>query len=795
MRLPPRWRKVFRDIQQRPGRTLLATLAMATGVFQIAAMLYAYSILSGTLGGAYGRTRPASAVLVAGSVTDALVDSVRRVPGVADAEARPVIMGRIALGRDQWVPAMFYVVRDFDRQRIDTFEPNDGAWPPGPGDVLLEQTALSVAHARNGDSVTVRTAGGTDVRLGVAGTVHAEGLPPAWMEHMVPGFVSWNSALRRSAGDEAAQIRIVVADLPLDEEHIREVAARVKLAIERQGVEVSWVNVPPPGRHPHADQMATFLYLLGAFGILGFVLSAVLVAGMIHGLLAEQLRQVGIMKAIGARTAQIAALYLGQVLLLATAALAIGLPAGMYAGRRFAAYMAGMFNIHVTNTTFPLWLLGAEILAGVLVPLLVALGPVLGGARITVHEALAGDFGSRAFGTRRLERRLARIAGLPRPLVLSMRTTFLRRGRLATTVGMLALGGALFMAAQNVAGAWVRAVEQDFRTRGYDLTVALTAPAPIPTLEPLLAGTAGVSRAEYWTEGGGTLVNHDGSQGAQIGISGVPAATRLLAMPLLAGRWLNASDRAAVVVNQATLTRDPSLGVGRPLRLRIKGARVSWPIVGVVNELIPMPVAYAPPAAVALAIHAVPGTARTIRVVTSAHDDAAVRSASAALERTFAAAGLELAGIQRSGELKQALLDHVLVLLTVLTLASAIVLFVGAVGLASTLSLNVVQRTREIGILSAIGARPRTISRHVWIEGVTIGVLSWACAVVLSAPVSLVLEAVCGRMFFRAPLAFYMSPLPALAWLGLVVVLATVSSLQPAWRASRLTVREALAHE
>ena len=44
-------------------------------------------------------------------------------------------------------------------------------------------------------------------------------------------------------------------------------------------------------------------------------------------------------------------------------------------------------------------------------------------------------------------------------------------------------------------------------------------------------------------------------------------------------------------------------------------------------------------------------------------------------------------------------------------------------------------------------------------------------------------------------LGFYLSPWAAAIWLGLVVVLATVSGLAPARRAARLTIREALAYE
>ena len=187
--------------------------------------------------------------------------------------------------------------------------------------------------------------------------------------------------------------------------------------------------------------------------------------------------------------------------------------------------------------------------------------------------------------------------------------------------------------------------------------------------------------------------------------------------------------------------------------------------------------------------------ARTIRVVTARHDAATQVAVAGALQRMFERMGIEVSGIQATHDARRAILDHLVIVKTILIVASAMVVFVGGLALASMLSLGVVQRTREIGVLSAIGARPRTIASHVWIEALLIGLMSWLVAVALAAPVSLVIENVGGRIFFRAPLEFFMSPAAAAIWLGLVMVLASVSSLAPARHAARLTVREALAYE
>lgn len=199
---------------------------------------------------------------------------------------------------------------------------------------------------------------------------------------------------------------------------------------------------------------------------------------------------------------------------------------------------------------------------------------------------------------------------------------------------------------------------------------------------------------------------------------------------------------------------------------------------------------YAPREAVLLANQSSGDRSRTARIVTEGD----AREVARRVERAFSEAGLEVVALQRMEDAKKGILDHLVIIMAVLTMASLIVVFVGAIGLTSTLMLNVVQRTREIGVLSAIGASPRTIAFHIGVEAVLIAVLSWLLANLLAAPVTAVLEASVGTIFFRSPLEFWMSPLASAAWLALATALAAISSFVPARRAARLTVREALAH-
>ena len=792
--IAPRWRKVLADIAEHPLRAALAVLAMAAGVFGIGFILSAYAVLGRELARTFEETRPASAVLLLDTLGPGLVDSVRAMPGVADAEARPYLRGQVRVG-DHTAPLMLFVVSDFGDVRLDRFKHEAGAWPPADDAILVERSGLSVAGVRVGDRVLAKMAGGLESEVTVAGTVHAAGLAPGWMDHVVTGFVGPRSILRADAAAETPALRFLVAERPRDRAHIQEVAAGVRRRVEAVGYAVRRVDIPEPGRHPHAAQMDTFLFLLGAFGALALVLSAIVVASLIHALVAEQVRQIGVMKSLGAKDDQIAALYLGQVAILALAALALGIPAGVAGGRAYVAFAANMLNADVVSSAVPLWVYAAQVVIGLGVPLLVALVPVRRASRVTVREALAdrGTSGP-AFGTRRLERALLALPGLPRPLALWLRSTLQRRSRLMLTVATLAMGGAVFVAAINVSAAWKSAIARDGATRQYDLDVQFPR-TPAARIEDALRELPEVARVELYPSGSADLVGSLGGESQRVALLGATPGSPMLAPRVIAGRWLRASDDSAVVVNQAALRAVPGLTLGDSLKATIRDRTVAWPIVGIVKELHPGPAAYALPAAVRAATGDADSLARGARVVLAGHDDAAQRAGQARIQRALESAGVEGAGITRLLDQRKAFADHLVIIYTALYLAAALVVLVGGIGLTSTLLLNVFERTREIGVLRAIGAAPRVIAMNVVIEGVVIGVLSWFVALVATLPATLLLDTLTGKMFINAPVDFVFSAEAAGAWLLLVVVLAALGSLYPAWRAARLTVREALAHE
>jgi putative ABC transport system permease protein len=237
----------------------------------------------------------------------------------------------------------------------------------------------------------------------------------------------------------------------------------------------------------------------------------------------------------------------------------------------------------------------------------------------------------------------------------------------------------------------------------------------------------------------------------------------------------------------------PGVGVGDRVRLELEGQPTTWRVVGIVQEIGLGAGAYVTDAAFTRA-GGLAGRARSLRLVTATQDDAATAAVLRTVERSLQASGVGVATTVSAVDLRAGLDDHVLLLIVSLMVTAALMAIVAVLGLTSTMSTNVVERTRELGVMQTIGGTPRTLRSMVVSEGLLIGALSWVGAVVLALPLSMVVNGMVGRPLFNTALPLVSTPLTMLSWLAVVLIGAAVASAVPAWRASRLTIRETLAY-
>jgi putative ABC transport system permease protein len=165
------------------------------------------------------------------------------------------------------------------------------------------------------------------------------------------------------------------------------------------------------------------------------------------------------------------------------------------------------------------------------------------------------------------------------------------------------------------------------------------------------------------------------------------------------------------------------------------------------------------------------------------------------IEAKLSKMGFEIYEITAGKWLSSASAKGFSVLTAFLLFLAVLTAFVGSIGLAGTMSMNVMERTREIGILRAIGASNRILMRMILLEGSLIGAASWILASLLALPISKLMSDSVSQALFGSPSVMLITPTGFLIWLGVVIILSLLASALPARTAARLTIREVLAYE
>lgn len=794
--LSSRWRKLLGDLFVNKMRTVLVIFAIAIGVFGISVVANSYSILMREMDKNYWNTTPSSATLWTDPLSDSDLEKIRALPYLSELEAREQILGRVQVGNNEWKDILLFVVHDFSNLSLDTFTSEEGNAVPAIGEILFERKALTFVKAEVGQSINIKIPDSNSKSLKLTGTVHAPGLPPSWMEGLAYGYITPDTFQLLGGKVQNTQLKILVSEGALDKKQIRKTANLLKDYLGKEGINVLRIDIPSPGKHPHYNQMATLLFLMEVFGVLALILSGVLVANMITSILEQQIRQIGIMKAIGASSRQIGGLYLGMVIFFSFTAMVISIPVGIFAGRGYAWIAAQLLNFNIYSNEIPAYIFLIELAVGFLVPVLTSAYPILKGSRITVREAIT-DYGIRLekWEGKKTDNFPKLLGFLPRPFLLSLRNTFRRKGRLIFTTLVVAVGGTGFIVAMNIYASMYNTVDKKMSAFSYDIQATFDQSQPVGDIEEAIKEIPGIVEMESWSGAAATRVYEDNTTGENFTIIAPSSSSKLMSPPpLYEGRWLESEDTNAIVINQRLLSLEADIHVGDEIMLRINQKDAKWTVVGISKELIGPPSAYVDSDYLSQLIGE-EGYSRSVVVSTSNHDSTFVQDIAKQLEQKMADKVMNLSSLIKLADYRESLVNHLSIIATFLIIMSMLVVFVGGLGLATTISINTLERTKEIGIMRAMGASTYSITGIIVTEGIVIGILSWFVSAILSWPLSKIVSYNFGIIFFEAPLEFAASIPGYLIWLVIVIFFAALASYYPSRNASRMSVRNALSYE
>jgi putative ABC transport system permease protein len=793
-----RWKKVWADFWGNKTRTFLVILTIMIGTAGVGFISNLKLYMIESMDSDFLSASPSEALVYASPMDDDSVRIAREVPGVNAVEGRSTATGRVIHPDGQMITIIFTAIENPDDLRVNTLQPVKGepSIPPlGKKEVLIESTAASLGY-QPGDVITIERSDGKLRQLRLAGYMHAAaGWPFSGTGYIREAYVTPETMEWLGGTAAYDRLDVSVAEDPTDQDHVTQVARAVKERIERSGLTEASIFVYSPGHHYAYENSQAIFLIMGILGWLTALLSAFLIVNTTTGLMSQQTRQIGIMKATGGGTLQIFGMYVALILGFGLVALILAIPLANGAARSIGDGMAEYLGFYTSPYHGYTATLIQQIIVALVIPLLAALWPMYNSVRVTVREALT-DYGI----SRSVERKKASVSRssllIPRPMRLSLRNAFRRKARLALTLFTLVLGGAVFIAVFNLWASFYRVVDD---LQGYflaDVNIQFSHSYRLAEIASLTQSVPGVESVEGWLQYGGTLVREKDETESQVTLIAPPSTSTLIRPILVSGRWLKPGDENAIVVSNYFVQMFPEVKVGDWLTIKLNGKETNWQVIGVFSMVQNAgdPILYANYEYLSHILNQ-PGQVYTLLVMTREHDVAAQKMVNDQLQSLYAAHGVRVLISSLGQQDLQDIRETFDIFAYFFLAMAALIALIGGLGLMSTMSINVLERTREIGVLRAIGASNWDIQSIVIVEGLLIGLISWILSLLLSIPITAVMATGVGLIIFSTPLRTIYGLTGIVAWLIGILVIGTIASALPARRASRLTVKDTLAYE
>jgi putative ABC transport system permease protein len=730
-------RKSWGDLARHRTRTLLAA-----GTLAIAIASLGFLAVPGLLNAAMnrqvqqGRLNEVAISTSATGLTTAQLGALGRLPGVAAVSADLSYVTTITTaGGTQ------NIVIDgggLGSAAVNTVLLMSGRLP-GPGEALADVADGKAAGytVPAGGTLGVRAASGATVRLRVSGTGLNLAYTPGANSTGVPVFytsAATAQALSGTRGYNHLGFRLA-DDSPAAQDRV---IAEVRAYLTAQAGSDPFTSLPYtrtlgywPGQTGFSNIVAV-LYIITALA-LGSALF--LIAATMNTLIAEQAREIAILKALGGRRRQISGITARTAALLGLA----GAIAGTILGVAIAYLLARYFAERIVDVSLGFGIsvpvVVASLLAGPVLAVAASLPALRRALRKPAAETLTGAGTDGGYGSGRLDRAAARsglLAGslVPDTMRMGLRDMLRQKRRSAAVIAQVAVAAGLAISFLALGQSITAVISQVIGKLHVSIDVGQAAgsgarPFGSQALA-ITAATPGVTSAQPVE----TSSVRYGSQAYMAwGLSPRP----LYSYRLSAGRWFTAADTAAgtpPVILGPVVADASGAHVGQVITLDMTAGPVRTRVIGIdTGQNNSGNIVYFPLPALER-LDGTPGTANSLWVTTASPAHAAVDQAASAVASRLAAAGYPVTTTRIYAYEAQitAAENSILAIVEILGL---VVVAIMLMGLASTLTMGVIERTREIGILRCLGARSRHIRRIFTTEAVVLALAGWAAGILL----------------------------------------------------------------
>ena len=724
-------KKSWKDLSRRKARTIFTIITVALGVMGIG--LFAITPLADRAVQAELKAEKmhnigvqvTNVLLTAGQLQD--LESLDNVDQVSPRALLPVT---IEIG-DRRENALLVGIPDYDNQEVDVIRITSGE-APGGMEALTDQgnESNAVITLAAGDTVTVEDARGRTHDLKVSG-VGKNFITGGATRGGTAVFYTNLATLEQIRGQGGyTHLEFTVKDA--DPDAMAKTVEVIRDYLVTNTPVVAFDNLADVREEGYWEGREIFSQLMSFMAILAFMIlfvSLFLISNTMNTIVSEQTREIAMMKAIGATRGKVFRSFLTTSAIVGLLGAGIGAVLGIvvayWVGSTFAMTGFGFettFDVH-----WPTVLISLAVGVGVVV--LASLPALFRTLRVSVVEGLESHGISADYGNTFLDRSLMGIRGVPRVVQMGIRNAFRRKGRSISTLLQVAFAVAVVIAMLNLGAALTTVTLRAYDIWTWDLsTTVADNPTDPMTVDKtaLIEGIEGVKSAEpvYYAL---AEIND-----RTVAFSGYVQDTEMLDNSVTLtkngqGRWWTpeeAKANARVVVIGDALSKFEDVELGDTVELMTATGPRKFEVIGIDAAFMNNgQFIYAPLETVQDVLQkgdAVNGF--YMRTDSEAHDaiDATSRRVTDELEVLGYRVDVTVNYVATEQNVAQNK-----TLSSLFLMVSFIVVLIVLIGLMSTLVMNILDRTTEIGMLRCIGAQSKDVRRVFSSEGLFLAFLGW----------------------------------------------------------------------
>lgn len=774
--------KVRRDLRRRPLRNILTLIGVIIGVAGVVAIAFTARSISEAQSATYNNNRRADIAGFTGDLSPTVRNLIERVDEVETVDSRTIITTRFDTGHG-WNNLRLIGVNDFTAMQLDIVDLVEGRFP-GRGEIAFDESTRELTPFEIGQVVAIRTTPADPVEyLTVVGITRSPAMLGAGIMNRAVAY-SHSSTVQSYSGRAADNYLLVRVH---DPEQAQQTASDISGLLSRRGVFAGSFTIRDPSGFVGSQELNTLLLLLTIFSVLGAALSSFLIANTMLAVMAEESNQIGIIKSTGGRRWQVMSTYLAYASILGAAGTIAGLLIGLLTGMVVAGYLTSMTGLNSPELVLTRREIGLAIVVGTLVTIGSTIFPALIAANQRVAPLLrsSGVRLERGLGTvRRLTAPVSRISS---NVAVGLRNVLRRPGRTAMTLIVVTVAVAAFISTQALSQSVETTVDELYDLYGADGWLSFRRQTS-PALAGQIAAHPDVVQVETWTSATGAI----GS--TRTDIWGMPVDDPLYSYRLVEGTWFERTNPMSAVLSKNLATRIHAR-TGDTILLDVGNRSVQVVVTGIVNDSS----TYLGSTTTGKVFMA---TADVNRLVgrTGVVDVFALKLRSS--EPAFVSQTLESLEEQlrlngpislAAHEDQQSARRAIDVLTLMLNAMVVVVAFVGLIGIANTLLINITERRREFGILRTLGARSVHMITILVSEGIALAMIGLVSGVLVGYPLAKVMVNLTSRELFE--LSFHLSLMNiAATFLVALLAVAAVSSL-PGLLAARIQPIQVLRYE